>query len=178
MPHAVIHAHGHMHPQAGVDHAALAPPERAAASPLDGGAEGSGAGSGSQSARPGDVSQAGAQGQARSAGAPSHSPTRPASTQPMPALRTAPLAGGQSRERQAGHQGRTMSGELGTHSPAKTGPPGKMSSADVARSRAREMAALARSLTARGARLPVPRFDARSAELLRFAAACGLLEVS
>ena len=40
------------------------------------------------------------------------------------------------------------------------------------------MAALARGLTARGARLPVPRFDARSAELLRFAAASGLLEVS
>ncbi|KAK9842812.1 hypothetical protein WJX74_002768 [Apatococcus lobatus] len=38
------------------------------------------------------------------------------------------------------------------------------------------MASLARSLTARGARLPVPRFDARSAELMRFAAACGLLE--
>ena len=53
-----------------------------------------------------------------------------------------------------------------------------MTSADLARSRAKDMAALARMLTARGARLPVPRFDARSAELLRFAAACGLLEVS
>lgn len=40
-----------------------------------------------------------------------------------------------------------------------------------------ELAEMARVLDAEGARLPHDRFDASQAELLRYAACCGLLEV-
>ncbi len=42
---------------------------------------------------------------------------------------------------------------------------------------AAELAEMARVLDAHGARLPPDRFDASQAELLRYGASCGLLEV-